>query len=949
MNKPDLLTPRGAPIELSDEGRVPLGTRPPAKSIQCLLPVWGHKFVRQFLDVSLPTWLAPGNLPALAAALPTKFLLLTSREDEPYLRLHPAIKRFGKICPIEIRLIDHLITGNNYSTTITLAYTEAIRSTGAALVDTYFFFLVSDYIIADGSFASVLKRMQAGRSGVLVGNFQVVDDDALPWLSEQLNRHPEMLSLKPREAMRWALSHLHPTTVANTVNYPLAHNDHTNRLFWRVDGQTLIGRFYLMHMICIRPETVEFVIGSSCDYSFIPELCPSDDVEIIADSDEYFVTEMQPRWHESKFLRPGPLKPAKLAKTLSTWTTARHRENAATTVIFHAAEIPAESERLIAAADSFLARVGQGLSKTPKSHREHPYWQGAIAAFYEATGTKLSADEWRLALGLTDPASDRRWLSDWMFEKARFVLFGKPPGMRVVHPRWPDHMAVLEELRTFFESPSQRLLLISDSPTVFTASLADSGERVVRQRTHHFLERSPKIYDPLLNTFDICLVEMREDEMSRSDEIVDRIAPLMKSQGKILISIYNQRNRGEAGRFLGSIGIQAARLQRPAAGNTEFQFVAASRFRWWIFRSIVRLAQLLRRSPVVGAPYLLLGGLPLALASCAANMSAKKVRELPPQGLISSALFAMTVDPVGASDAHKYSASRLVRRRERARLGLPHDQPIIPFARVGEAPDVSGLVGQQATKAMPVRYLPGGEATPPVTGPNPTPADAASGDSTREPQYDRCVELRDQFGLTPLGLMTNQVWHDDPRRLTFLLARYKFVAKMLSGKKFVGELGCGDAFGTRIVLQEVGAVIAYDFDPVFIEDLRHRRSEAWPVDGYTHDIVSGILPNRHDGIYSLDVIEHIAVSDEQAYVANLRGSLTQDGVLIIGTPSLESQTYASPPSKAGHVNCKSGPQLKSLLQNYFEHVFLFSMNDEVVHTGYYPMAHYLFAICCGKK
>jgi hypothetical protein len=25
------------------------------------------------------------------------------------------------------------------------------------------------------------------------------------------------------------------------------------------------------------------------------------------------------------------------------------------------------------------------------------------------------------------------------------------------------------------------------------------------------------------------------------------------------------------------------------------------------------------------------------------------------------------------------------------------------------------------------------------------------------------------------------------------------------------------------------------------------------------------------------------------------------------------------------------------------------MNDEVVHTGFYPMAHYLIAVCCGKK
>jgi len=25
------------------------------------------------------------------------------------------------------------------------------------------------------------------------------------------------------------------------------------------------------------------------------------------------------------------------------------------------------------------------------------------------------------------------------------------------------------------------------------------------------------------------------------------------------------------------------------------------------------------------------------------------------------------------------------------------------------------------------------------------------------------------------------------------------------------------------------------------------------------------------------------------------------------------------------------------------------MNDEVVHTGFYPMAHYLFAICAGVR
>src|SRR5438034_5822932 len=137
--------------------------------------------------------------------------------------------------------------------------------------------------------------------------------------------------------------------------------------------------------------------------------------------------------------------------------------------------------------------------------------------------------------------------------------------------------------------------------------------------------------------------------------------------------------------------------------------------------------------------------------------------------------------------------------------------------------------------------------------------------------------------------MTNQVWHDDPRRLTFLLARYKFVAKMLSGRCSVAEVGCGDAFGTRIVLQEVDQVDVYDFDPVFIQDVRQRQSQRWQMKANVHDIVQDALPYRYAGIYSLDVIEHINREDERRYLENLGSSLDDGGVLIIGTPSLESQ------------------------------------------------------------
>jgi len=223
--------------------------------------------------------------------------------------------------------------------------------------------------------------------------------------------------------------------------------------------------------------------------------------------------------------------------------------------------------------------------------------------------------------------------------------------------------------------------------------------------------------------------------------------------------------------------------------------------------------------------------------------------------------------------------------------------------------------------------------------------------TTREPQYQFEVDLAVKEGIARLGIMSNQRWRDDPRGLLFILARYKFVAKMLTGKKRVVEIGCADAFGTRVVQQEVGSVTATDFDPVFLDDARERMlTEGWQCETVVHDILTGpVPPGCYDAAYSLDVFEHIAPEKEDEFVGNIGRSLRTTGVAVIGSPSLQSQAYASEGSKAGHVNCKDGRDYRKVMERHFENVFLFSMNDEVVHTGFSPMAHYLFALCVGPR
>jgi len=219
----------------------------------------------------------------------------------------------------------------------------------------------------------------------------------------------------------------------------------------------------------------------------------------------------------------------------------------------------------------------------------------------------------------------------------------------------------------------------------------------------------------------------------------------------------------------------------------------------------------------------------------------------------------------------------------------------------------------------------------------------------KEAQYSYMQDHVEKHGISRLGMMRNQDWHDDPRRFTFTFSRYKFAAKMLAGKSSVVEIGCGDAFASRLVQQTVGSFTAVDFDPIFIDDIKNRMNPEWPLQCFVHDILDGPVPGEFDGALSLDVLEHVDPRLEHKFLENTAASLTKHGVFVVGMPSLESQAYASPQSKEGHVNCKSGDDFLILMQRYFHNVFLFSMNDEALHTGFYPMAHYLIAVCCDKK
>jgi len=200
-----------------------------------------------------------------------------------------------------------------------------------------------------------------------------------------------------------------------------------------------------------------------------------------------------------------------------------------------------------------------------------------------------------------------------------------------------------------------------------------------------------------------------------------------------------------------------------------------------------------------------------------------------------------------------------------------------------------------------------------------------------------------------LGPYASYAWRYDPRHLLFSLARYKFCAKMLSEKENLLEIGCGDGFGSQILLQTILKVHGIDLEPAIIEDNIQRNRHVKNLTFEQMDITKSYVSEKFDAAVSIDVIEHISKEDEHNYMNNICASLKSQGVFIIGTPNITASSYASQNSIDGHVNLKSHETLRDLTESYFHNTFMFSMNDEVVHTGFFPMAHFLIALCVNPK
>jgi hypothetical protein len=913
------------------------GMRPQPKGITLLLPVWGYRFVSQFLEFCLPTLLAPGNVPAVAAALPTRFIVLTREDDEELIHSHPTWLALKRVCDAEVEFIDDMITEGNHTTTITLAFARVVRRAHEEKTDTCFVFLMSDYLFADGSLRTVVNHFLNGASGIVAGNFQIVAEEAsssLPYSTDPVSR---ALTLSSRELLAWSLDYLHPATAANVVNFGLSHNAHTNRLLWRVDENTFIGRFYLIHPIGIRPEVVDFIVGSSLDYSFIPEMCPSGSVVTLTDSDDYFVVEMQPRRHESTNLRPGPIDEAELATSLSEWTTVQHRANADQTVVYHVGDIPENLPQAIAEADAFIGRVSALLSETtPQPWRNHPYWVGAIASNRLQTGQELSPEDWRFLLGEAIPSGGLRSF----ILRTRRRIFGSPPDVTRFDTRWPDYNLPLKALQEVL-SGNGKLLLVTDQPIAFGHWLAASKneictvewDRLVHSGFGRMPDGMPEWYRRLLDSFDACLFVVNEPILITAGRVIDRLSPLLKAKAQISVMVINDRPYHNAVDFRHVFAQSSQDLLDFSSWMVEVNYVPATRLRWLIYRSCDHVLNRLRLAykkafmlPVWGCLFFALG-----VATYFVNSGIRSTKS-PPPGLWSSVFLMLRRSQRDSRRERKEAAfsgpvPRTVSPRPKTNRPAPDGGDDTPLASTKDAK--SGYIAVATAHTLAGKILAGrpdvaiyglndqiSSELPKFNVKQLTVYDPGLRVQEARPHKARSVWIHDILSA-PLPKLHGAICSLGP---------LVYVSRV-DEDAYVGNLAASLGLAESILI--LGSPCE-----AIIDEVAGRRNEllrmvrAEPAINRTTQVT--------DLMQTMDIMQAIDLEPAIKRIEHAADDTMTDSAL-------------SKNSYEGRICLRSGSELKALAERFFYNVFLFSVKTGALFPGFLSSADYVVVLCCQRK
>lgn len=352
---------------------------------------WGQEYIDSLLAVTLPALLAPGNLPAVAAATSCEVVILTEEAAFPRFLADPTMACIEKICPVRLLELDDLIPApDKYGMALTYVLHRSFSDLGEEAANSWMMFLNADFVLADGSLQNLLRCLSDGARLVASPSYCVNEEAVRPQLLRRVDPVSRQLALSKRDMAELVLRNRHNTIRAKTINFSPATIKYMDQFYWMVDDHTLLGHQMPVAIVGMRPERHLVEPNAYWDHGLMREFCPSAEHCVMGDSDEFLMLELRGQRVAQDQLKLGAPDPAEVARNTMSFITDYQRDMAHYPLTLHSRDLPATIEEGRQQLRNFVDATLAHLPPVLPSHIDHPQWDYHRPGFIEARHNYLS-------------------------------------------------------------------------------------------------------------------------------------------------------------------------------------------------------------------------------------------------------------------------------------------------------------------------------------------------------------------------------------------------------------------------------------------------------------------------------------------------------------------------------------------------------------------------------
>jgi len=501
------------------------------------------------VDLTLPTALSSGNIPALIKRMFCDVVILTESRLFGFFKKHPTISLLRNYCEIRLVSIDDLLYPRNEVVTeldkliITFAYFRGFEDLGSEMTKHHLLFLPTGFVVADGSLRTLANTILSGKNLVVAPSYLTVVSEAAPVFRSQFNSNTNTITVQPREMAKIILRHRHSLIRAKTVNQRIFHCNVMDQFYWEVNEHTLLGQQAPCAIIAIKLEHEIYQMNTYWDYGIISEAMTKTKITMLNDSDDFLVVDIKSSKSKSWKLQPGWPSYLKIALSLG-YTTIDHRTLSLFPSCLHSRDLPPNLEAAKRQLEYFVDQVWK-VSDAPFQHLNHIYWCHHKALF-DNNKFNFFNKKINVLRAPFEGNAKEQYLSDGVSKlnwprRIHKKFCGSVPFVKPLHIMWPYLSKAREFLDEACTGRTNALLIMSPSYPGYLGNEYFTYVTGKHVRMKPFTAISNLMPTNFLynKKYDVCYCELWSTDLLLIKQICEKVFNHLKEGAPIIIFCFS--------------------------------------------------------------------------------------------------------------------------------------------------------------------------------------------------------------------------------------------------------------------------------------------------------------------------------------------------------------------------------------------------------------------------